>query len=333
MIKKFKKPYLIAEIGGNHEGNVKYAKKLIDQAAKSGVDCIKLQIYSEKSLVNKYLDISRYNHFKKFSLKIEDYLSLAKYINNKGLDFSASIWDQNLIKTFKRSVKFYKVGSGDLTAFDILDEIVKTNKKIILSTGLSSLKQISNTIKFIKSYKFYNIKKKLTLLHCTSLYPNDHKNVNLLSINQLKEKFKLEVGYSDHCLDDSAIILSILNGIRIIEFHFTDNKTRQFRDHQLSLNYDDVINLKNKLNIFMNILGKEDKKVLLEEKIQKHDKSFRRGLFLNKFLPKGSLIKKNDLVTLRPYKGLCASYYFRVIGKKINKDLNPYTPLSLKNFS
>ena len=129
MIKKIKKPYLIAEIGGNHEGDFKYAKKLIDLASKSGVDCIKLQIYSQKSLVNKNLDPDRYNHFKKFSLKTSDYIYLAKYIKSKGLDFSASIWDTNLINRFKNYVSFFKIGSGDLTAFDIIDKIIRTKKK------------------------------------------------------------------------------------------------------------------------------------------------------------------------------------------------------------
>tara|TARA_B100001063_G_scaffold246928_1_gene288581 strand:- start:647 stop:1654 length:1008 start_codon:yes stop_codon:yes gene_type:complete len=332
MIKKIKKPYLIAEIGGNHEGDFKYAKKLIDLASKSGVDCIKLQIYSQKSLVNKNLDPDRYNHFKKFSLKTSDYIYLAKYIKSKGLDFSASIWDTNLINRFKNYVSFFKIGSGDLTAFDIIDKIIRTKKKIILSTGLSSIEQISRTIRFIKSYKYYQIKKKLILLHCTSLYPNQFKDVNLITINQLNRVFGLEVGYSDHCIDDSAILLAIQNGVRVIEFHFTDNKFRNFRDHQLSLNYDDVISLNNKIKKYNSILGQSNKKVLPEEKKQKHHISFRRGLYLNKFKQKGEIIKKADLVTLRPLKGICASQFFRVVGKKTKRNLKPYNPLSLKNF-
>ena len=332
MIAKVKKPYLIAEIGGNHEGNLNYAKKLINLAVKSGVDCIKLQIYSQKSLINKNLDIKRYNHFKKFSLKVNDYLLLAKFIKSKGVDFSASIWDPDLINIFKKYVKFYKVGSGDLTAFDILDVIIKTNKKIILSTGLSSIKQISKTVNFIKKYKNYDFKKKLILLHCASLYPNHFNNVNLMAVNQLKNTFGVEIGYSDHCLDDSAILYSIINNIRVVEFHFTDDKSRDFRDHQLSLNYDDVINLKKKINKYNIILGKKNKTVLLDVKKQNHHISFRRGLYLKRNIPKGKIIKKKDLVTLRPFKGVCASEFFKLIGKKTKKNLKPFKPLSLKDF-
>lgn len=332
MIQKFRKPYLIAEIGGNHEGDIKYAKKLIDLASKSGVDCIKLQIYSEKSLVNKNLDIDRFNHFKKFSLKIEDYLYLAKYIKSKNLDFSASIWDPNLINIFKKYVSFFKIGSGDLTALDIIDKILKTNKKIILSTGLSSLKQISNTVNFIKNYKSYDIKKKLILLHCTSLYPNDFKNVNLMAINNLKKKYGLEIGYSDHCIGQEAILLSVINNIKFIEFHFTDNKKRKFRDHQLSLNYQDVIDLKKKLENYNIIIGSSKKKVIAEEKKQNHHISFRRGLYLKKDKLKNTTIKKEDLVTLRPFRGLCSSLYFKIIGKKTKLRIKAYSPLKLKNF-
>lgn len=332
MIKKITKPYLIAEIGGNHEGDIKYAKKLIDLAAKSGVDCIKLQIYSEKSLVNKNLDSERYNHFKKFSLKTEDYLYLAKYIKSKNLDFSASIWNPTLINIFKKYVSFFKIGSGDLTAFDIIDKILKTNKKIILSTGISSLKQISNTVNFIKKYKFYNIKKKLILLHCTSLYPNNFKNVNLLAINNLKKKYGLEIGYSDHCIGIEAILLSAINNVKFIEFHFTDNKKRKFRDHQLSLSYQDVIDLKKKIENYNTIIGSEKKKVITEEKKQNHHVSFRRGLYLNKDKLKNTIIKKEDLVTLRPFKGLCSSLYFRMIGKKTKCRIKAFSPLKLKDF-
>jgi len=332
MIQKIKDPYFIAEIGGNHEGNIKYAKKLIDLAAKSGVDCIKLQIYSEKSLVNKSLDLDRYNHFRKFSLRIEDYLYLAKYIKSKDLDFSASIWDAKLINIFKKYVSFFKIGSGDLTAFDIVDKIVKTKKKIILSTGLSSLKQISNTVNFIKKYKFYNIKKKLILLHCTSLYPNQFKNVNLSAINNLKKKYGLEIGYSDHCIGPEAILLSVINNVKFIEFHFTDNKKRKFRDHQLSLNYHDVIDIKKRIKNYNTIIGSGKKKVITEEKNQNHHISFRRGLYLRKDKLKNTIIKKDDLITLRPLKGLCSSLYFKIIGKKTKWKLKAFTPLKLKDF-
>ncbi len=118
----------------------------------------------------------------------------------------------------------------------------------------------------------------------------------------------------------------------MIEFHFTDNKFRNFRDHQLSLNYDDVISLNNKIKKYNSILGQSNKKVLPEEKKQKHHISFRRGLYLNKFKQKGEIIKKADLVTLRPLKGICASQFFRVVGKKTKRNLKPYNPLSLKNF-
>ena len=315
----FKKPYLIAEIGGNHEGNINYAKKLINLAAKSGVDCIKLQIYSEKSLVNKHLDQKRYDHFKRFSLKIEDYIYLAKFIKGKGLDFSASIWDPDLINIFKKYVSFYKIGSGDLTAFDIIDKIVKTNKKILLSTGLSSLEQISNTISFIKKYKLFNVRKKLILLHCTSLYPNDYKNVNLKAINQLKNKFNLEIGYSDHCLDDNAILLSVLNEIKYIEFHFTDNKKRKFRDHQLSLDKLDVKRLIRLGNLFNKLLGKYDKEVKLNSKNDK--KILSKGVIFSRDLKKNHKIKITDLSFARPAKHFFANDVKKILGKKLKKSV------------
>ena len=119
------KPYLIAEIGGNHEGNIKYAFRLIDLAMKSKVDAIKFQMYTGNGLVNEKLDPTRYAHFNKFSLRKEDWVKIAKFIKKKGFSFSASIWETKMLDYVDKYLDFYKIGSGDMNSYQIIESFAK----------------------------------------------------------------------------------------------------------------------------------------------------------------------------------------------------------------
>ncbi len=189
-------PLIIAEIGGNHEGNFNYAKKLVQKAIKSGVDVVKLQIYDGQNLVSKIESKKRFNHFKKFELTKNQHIYLAKLCKKNKVGYSASVWSVNSISWINKYLNFYKIGSGDLTAYPIIKTIAKTSKPIILSTGLSSLKEIKETLNFIfKVNPKYKDKKKLSVLQCTSLYPTLDKEVNLNVIQNLKKNLKITVGY------------------------------------------------------------------------------------------------------------------------------------------
>ena len=152
--------YVIAEIGGNHEGNFEYAKHLTTLAAKSGADAVKFQIYTGKSLVNKKYDLKRYNHFNKFQLKKTEYLSLAKLCKKLGIQFMASVWDLSAISYIDKYIKIYKVGSGDLTSYNIIKKFLLTNKPLIISTGLSKIQEVEKLISFIHKENPSYIKKK-----------------------------------------------------------------------------------------------------------------------------------------------------------------------------
>ncbi len=131
--------YLIAEIGGNHEGDFEYAKKLTKLAAESGADAVKFQIYTGDSLVNAKYDPDRNEHFKKFELTKQQYIDLAKLCDELEITFMASVWDMNALNYIDSYIPIYKVGSGDLTAYNLIKKIVLTGKPIILSTGLATL--------------------------------------------------------------------------------------------------------------------------------------------------------------------------------------------------
>ncbi len=161
------KVYFIAEIGSNHEGNFFDAKKTLKDCLKSKADCAKIQIYTADNIVSKKFSAERFKHFSKLKLEIDQYLELAYIANKSDKDFSASIWDVKLISLFSKYLKFFKIGSGDITNFEIIEEIIRTGKPIVVSTGLSSIKEIGNTISFIeKNNKKY---KKKRYDHLTSL--------------------------------------------------------------------------------------------------------------------------------------------------------------------
>ena len=253
--------FIIAEIGGNHEGDYEYAKYLTHLAAESGVDAIKFQIYSGDTLVNRNYDPERNNHFKKFQLKKEQYRELAVLCKNLGVSFMASIWDYESISDFNEYSPIFKVGSGDLTAYNFILKLLNTQKPIILSTGLATEEEVIKTINFIKNKSpNYITEKKLAILQCTSMYPIPDHDANLSVIKSYKKLFDLPIGYSDHTQGTDAIEFATIMGAEIIEVHFTDTRdNKTFRDHKVSLTKDEIKYFINRLKYIQSLLGNERK--------------------------------------------------------------------------
>ena len=312
---------MIAEIGANHEGNFSSAKKLVKLAIKANVDVIKFQLYTGEGIVNKKISEDRYKHFKKFELTKSQHIYLAKLVKDSGIKYSASVWDIKMIEWIDKFMDFYKIGSGDLTAYPVLDEIAKRRKPILLSTGLSNLKEIKNTINYLKKIdKFYQNRNNLALLQCTSSYPCYEKELNLNTINFLKKKTSLSVGFSDHSEGQLAILAAYLLGSEIMEFHFTDTRQgRKFRDHKVSLTYKEVLTLNEQIKRVNVMKGEKIKKMTKSEKLSKNLTSFRRGIFPARNIKAGETIKRNDLICLRPNVGLDARNIKKILNKKINK--------------
>ena len=323
----------IAEIGGNHQGDFKKAVDYIDLAYDAGLSTVKFQIYCGETLVNKKIDPSRVEHFNKFSFSIDEYIKLASYTRKLGLEFAASIWDINLIRVFSPYLNFYKIGSGDLTSYKLIEETCKQQKPIILSTGLSKLCEIEKTVDFIYSIsKFHQKKENLVIMQCTSMYPIPDNEANLNVISTLKKTFNVTVGYSDHTIGIDALALSTVLGAEVLEFHFTDNKENlTFRDHQVSLEPNDVVNLRDKVKSYSQLTGDYEKYPTKAEVESDHVYSFRRAIYPNKIIKKNEILSDDNLICLRPMKGLCASNYPDVIGKRTKKSLSPLEEISLDN--
>ena len=326
-------PLLIAEIGGNHEGNFGYAKKLVMLAIKSGVDIVKLQLYTGSTLVSKVESKVRFKHFKKFELSKQEHIYLAKMCKSHKVKYLASVWNLEMLNWIDRYLDYYKIGSGDLTAYPIIKEFAKRGKPIILSTGLSNISEIKKTIKFIQSQNSkYKNRNNLAILQCTSTYPTNDDEINLNCIKTLRDHTKMTVGYSDHSFGDLALKAAYIKGAEVMEFHFTDTrKNKKFRDHKISLTSKETVLLIKDILRLKKLMGSNLKLPTKNEKKSGHIISFRRGVYLNKTLKSGNIVKKEDLVFLRPNHGVDARDYKKIIGKKIIKKTKAFEKLFLKN--
>lgn len=176
---------MIAEIGGNHEGDFEYAKKLVRDAVSTKADVVKLQLYTGDTLVNKKLSPTRNEHFKKFELSKEQYIELAKMVIDAGKFFTASVWDLDMLEWIDPYMAFYKIGSGDLTAYPVIKKTAELGKPIIISAGLSTEQEVIDCVKFIQSVdKKYCTPEYLAVLQCTAMYPIEVTDANLAVINR-----------------------------------------------------------------------------------------------------------------------------------------------------
>jgi N,N'-diacetyllegionaminate synthase len=325
-------PLLISEIGGNHEGDFEYAKRLTELAISTNVDYVKFQLYTGDTLVSKVENPQRNQHFKKFELTKEQHIELAKMVTGAGIGYMASVWDEQMMTWINEYLPIYKVGSGDLTAYPILKKIASFGKPIILSTGLSTEKDVLDAVTYIQSLgSKYKSKNMLALLQCTSMYPIAAEDANLAVIQRLKELTGLTTGYSDHTEGLSALKYAFAMGAEVLEFHFTDTrKGKVFRDHKVSLIPSEVEELKNELVLIDKLRGKPQKKPLDIEIENGHDISFRRAVYLKRDILAGETITENDLVYLRPMHGVDTREFGKIIGTKAKNSLSKFEELNWK---
>jgi len=323
-------PYLIAEIGGNHEGSFTYAQQLAELACKSGVDAVKFQIYTGDTLVSSVEDPDRNAHFKRFELEPKEYISLAKLCISHGVEFTASVWNMDALEWIDPYMKFYKIGSGDLTAYPILKRIASIGKPIILSTGLSTFEEVRDSVRYIQDENnIYKKKEYLALLQCTSMYPIPDEDVNLKVMDLFREEFSLTVGYSDHTIGTEAVEVAVAMGAEIIEMHFTDRREGQsFRDHKVSFTAEEIALLIDKIAKIVVLQGRREKRPTKSEIESEHIVSFRRAIYPNRDLKAGTILNNKMLCALRPNLGIDTRCYAKIIGRELKNKLSAFSQFS-----
>ena len=270
-INKIKKPVLIAEIGINHNGSIKLAKKMIDLAKDCGFDFVKFQKrnpdISTPEIQKKILRntpwgyITYLDYKKKIEFGLKEFKQIDSYCKKKKIKWFASAWDlesQSFLKKF--NLKYNKVASAMVTNLKLISRIAKEKKLTFISTGMSSMKNISKCLKIFKKEKC-----KFILMHCVSTYPCPPEKLNLRMIQTLKKKFKCEVGYSGHESDVSPTILAYFLGANYIERHITLDRTMWGTDQAASLAEPGMRSLSRILSKMSKVLGTGQKKMSSEE--------------------------------------------------------------------
>lgn len=323
------KPYMIAEVGVNHEGSIETAKRLIDEAKEGGAHAVKFQTYKAETIASKdspsYWDTtqepttSQYKLFKKYDKFWKNEMGeLKRYCDEIGIEFMSTPFDLESATFLNELMDVFKISSSDITNKPFIEFICSFGKPIILSTGASHLHEIQEAVSWIR--KSGN---PLALLHCVLNYPTPDENANLGMILDLKAKFpEIIIGYSDHTLpkDMKVCEIAALLGSVIIEKHFTHDKTLPGNDHYHAMDKEDLKLFWQNLENTYKILGEFEVKTLKDEEPARQNA--RRSLVAARDILAGKIITKEDLTFKRPAHGVSPRFIDEVIGKKALKNIS-----------
>jgi len=325
------KVFIIAEAGVNHNGSSKKALKLIDIAVSSGADAIKFQTFKAENLATKNAPKAEYqknkyskqeNQFqmlKKLEFTDAMHKDCFKKCKKKKIIFISSAFDiKNLYYLKKFNLNYFKVPSGEITNIPYLEVLGKFNKKIILSTGMSNINEIERAINTL--INFGTSKEKITLMQCTSAYPAPYDEVNLNTINTLRDRFKLNVGFSDHSLGTQASIAAVALGARVIEKHFTLSHKLKGPDHKASLNPTSFKSMVQSIRIVEKMLGSKNKKITKSEK--NNIKIVRKSIVALRKIKKNEKFSNLNITCKRPGTGISPFFFKKILGKKSIKNFN-----------
>lgn len=324
---KKKPPFIIAEVGNNHEGNFQTALKYIDEAAKVKADGVKFQTFKTQNFYNKsFTDKKRFKILKKYQLSYDQFFKLSKYAKRKKIIFFSTPLDLESAIFLNKIQPLFKIASGDNNFFQLMKLIKSFNKPTIISTGIINHKEIIKITKIFKSYE-----NKLALLHCVSKYPTNDVDLNLNSIKYLNEKFrKHTIGFSDHSIGIDNCKVALTLGAKIIEKHFTLSKNKKtFRDHALSADKHEIKNLVEYANRYEKILGNYKKSANINE--LKNIRSLRRSAYLKNDLIKKQKLQEKDIIWQRPYM-FNQKNIKKCFGKAAKSYLKKGSPIFKKDF-
>ena len=312
-----KKILIVAEIGNNHEGNFNTAKKLIKKAAECKVDAVKFQTFIP-NLFYSISDKKKLKRLEKFKFSFQQFKKLAEIAKKKNLIFFSTPFDLVSAANLNKIQNVFKISSSDNNFFELIDLVSSYGKDLIVSTGYADLKLVKQIQKRVFNiWRKKKIKSNLAFLHCVSSYPTNFDESNIFTIKTLKQKIKKSIiGYSDHTKGIEACLLSVAMGSRIIEKHFTlDKNFSSFRDHNLSADPLEMTELVKKIRSLEKMINNPLKLPQISE--MKSYKFNRRSCAVSKNLKKGDILRKEDIIGVRPLDGISITKKKKIINKKL----------------
>lgn len=322
--------FIIAEVAQAHDGSLGILHSFIDALADTGIDAVKFQIHipeAESSIHEpfrvrfSYEDDTRYDYWKRMSFTEEQWIQVKNHCDRLGLEFMASPFSQAAVDLLERlDVQRYKIGSGEVTNFLMLEKIARTQKPIILSSGMSSYEELDEAIAFLRNYQ-----SDISVLQCTTQYPTPPDFIGLNVISELKNRYPdVKVGLSEHTGKIYTGIAAAVLDIDLLEFHVTFDRRMFGPDASSSLTIDETRTLVEGIRFIEQAIGNP---------INKTDNSrytelkgiFEKSLAVNKDLPTGHIIQVEDLETKKPAgKGISARKFKSVLGKKLIRPVEKY---------
>jgi len=326
------RPYVIAEIGVNHEGSLATAKQLIELAHQGGAHAAKFQSYKANTLASRqspaYWDttkeatLSQHELFQKYdNFGAAEYIELAAHAKKVGIDFISTPFDDEAVDYLAPLVSFYKIASADITNIPLLRRVARTGKPVVLSTGASTLDEVDGALKTLGTAGATDI----ALLHCILNYPCEDINAHVRMIGGLQDRYPNHIiGYSDHTVPDAemtAMSIAYAMGAVVLEKHFTHDKTLPGNDHYHAMDVNDLSRFMKRINTIADMLGEQrDKHPISTEDIARLNA--RRSIVIAKNLPAGHVVTEADITYKRPGTGVSPLHWDEVIGMRTKKALN-----------
>ena len=326
------KPYVIAELGSNHNGDMKLAKKLILAAKQLGADCVKFQSWSKDTLFSKkkyednYFVADDYRNrtdytleeiVDAYSISEDELLEMKKFSNEVGIDCTSTPFSKKEVDFLvdKLESPFIKVASMDLNNYPYLQYVAKKGKPIVLSTGLSELYEIDRAIKTIEKEG----NKQIVILHCVATYPPADIDLNLNNINTFKTAYpEYPIGFSDHTKGAAITFASIALGVCLVEKHFTLDKNMEGWDHKMSASVDEMKDIIENAPRISEAMGSFTIKATESDEKKRE---FRRSIIIVREMKKGEVIKYDNIDYKRPAGGFDPEMTEFIVGRTVNKDL------------
>ena len=332
------KVFIVAEISGNHSGKIQNVLKSIDKIKQAGANAVKIQSYEPNTITinskkknffikdksiwkGQYL----YDLYKSSYTPFSWHKKIFSYARSKKLLCFSSPFDLSSLKILEKNhCPIYKIASPEIQDLELIGSVAKTNKPIIISTGIADDRDINLAIK--ECLKYNN--NKITLLNCISSYPAKPKELNLRNILKLKKLCPI-VGFSDHSIGNLAAISSVSLGAKIIEKHFILNKKIKSSDKNFSITSNDFFNFVRDIRLVEKMLGNEyvNKKKILRNKLT----TITRSLYFNEDFKKGHKIKRENLMSIRPGTGISPQILTKILGKKLKRNVKKDTPVRKKD--